>query len=88
MARFKDPSIVSVFRFFKSSETKTVYLVMEMIRGTDLVGFSKTVTSPDQIETAFRKLAMALKKSMELNFNTGMLNPKIFWFARQAKTQF
>lgn len=76
LARFKDPSIVSVFRFFKSSETKTAYLVMEMIRGTDLVGFSKTVTSPDQIETAFRKLAMALQKVHQAQFQHRDVKPE------------
>ena len=76
LARFDHSSIVRVDRFFKSNLTKTAYLVMEMIRGKDLIGFSETVTSPTEIQNAFESLALALSLVHDADFQHRDVKPE------------
>ena len=69
-----NPSIVSVLRF--STENNTAYLVMEYIDGPDVSDYSKTITSPAQVENLLEMLRVDLKVMHEAGFIHRDLKPE------------
>ena len=76
LARFNDPRIVRVYRFFRNQSTKTAYLVMEMVKGRDLIGFAEHVTNPDQIQIVFQKISGALELVHDAKFQHRDIKPE------------